>query len=52
MCSKANGKQRSLWQVMKEVTEEENPARIEELVKELGSLLKADGQALDEDEAR
>jgi len=53
MNSRTDGQQRSLWEVVKEVSEEENPGRIEELVKELGTLLKANEQpARDEDEAR
>jgi hypothetical protein len=44
---------RSLWEIVKDVSEEENPERIAALVKELSCLLKADEQTASEpDEAR
>lgn len=44
---------RSLWEVVKEVSEEENPEKITQLVRELNCLLEAGERSVQEkDEAR
>ena len=53
MSPNQGGSPREFWEVVKEVSEEEDPERIAELVKELNCLLKTDEQTESEpDEAR
>jgi hypothetical protein len=48
---KESGTSRTLWQILAEVSEEEDPVRMGELVKELTTLLDAE-KASGKDEAR